>query len=143
MTSWTCTVGYINNHVYLWSYFRYWFDRMVAAMPDPKGRIDWEDPKNFKAKQCYEQVIWLLQHMPTFYHPTRQGQFCLQTDASKYASGAVLFQKQYDEEKEREEWHLIDMWSKILPKDLRSSHSITQEGYAIVAAVEHWQFYLT
>ena len=34
------------------------------------------------------------------------------------------------------------MWSKILPKDLRSSHSITQEGYAIVAAVEHWQFYM-
>ena len=48
-----------------------------------------------------------------------------------------------DNQNENEmKWYMVDIWSKVMPKQLRHAHSIIQEGYGAVASMEHWQFYL-
>ena len=37
---------------------------------------------------------------------------------------------------------MVDMWSKVMPKQLRHCNPMVHEAYAVASAVEHWQFHL-
>ena len=76
------------------------------------------------------------------YNPTRDGIFCVKCDACNYGTGMVLYQQQVDPETNKQRWVIIDMYSKVMPQQMRHSHSMVHEALAIVQALQHWQFHL-
>ena len=95
-----------------------------------------------KADLAYQQLCHLVANSPLLYNPTKEGEFCVKTDACNYGIGAVLYQHQTDKQTGDKQWVIVDMWSKTMPAQLRHCHSMVHEAYAIVHALEHWQFYL-
>ena len=130
-------VGYIRNHVYNCSAFTYWLQELKHHCGE-KGKIKW----TAQGKLAFEQLNWLVANAPILHHPTRDGEYCVQTDACNFGVGAVLFQKQQPPGAKEEKWVIVDMWSKMIPRSLRHCHSMVHEAYAIVGACEYWQFQL-
>ena len=83
-----------------------------------------------------------LKNLPILHHPNKTGQFCVKIDACNYGIGAVLYQKQYDKKSNKTDWVIVDMWSRMIPQQLRHCHSMVHEAYAIVNACQHWAFHL-
>ena len=131
-------VGYIGRFIYHKAHCMYWLNDMESRL-DPKDKIlKWTPEANL----AYQQLVHLIKNSPLLYNPTRDGEFCVKTDACNYGIGAVLYQKQKHPETGEERWVIVDMWSKVIPKQLRHCHSMIHEAYAVVHALEHWQFYL-
>ena len=133
-------LNYMNNHIYKNKLLMYWINILEeeTEVGSKRKRLKWTP----QAELAWLQIKWLIGNLPLLHHPTKDGQFCVQTDACNYGVGAVLWQSQYNEEKKEEEWVIVDMWSKTLPQQLRHCHSMVHEAYGITAAIEHWQFYL-
>ena len=116
----------------------YWMSEMRKNLNE-KGRLKWTP----QAEIAYNQIRYLLANLPILRHPTREGQFAVQTDASSYGCGAVLYQLQeVPGEDVDPRWVIVDMWSQVMPKQLRHCHSMVHEAYAVVHAVNRWQYYL-
>ena len=130
-------IQYIGRYIHNWAFYSYWLERMLK---DSKkgGRLNWTDEANY----AWEMIMHNVKHAQILRNPTRNGTFCIKTDASKYGIGAVLYQLQYDTHKQEWKWFIIDMYSAIIKEDLRKSHSMVHEALAIVKACEHWQFHL-
>ena len=132
---------YVNEYVYKHSLFTYWMRQLKEKLCIVRGkkvrRLQWTR----EAKLAWYGLQYLIHNLPLLYHPTSEGLFCLQTDACNYGLGAVLWQLQLQKDNQ-ERWVIVDMWSKTMPGQLRHCHSMIHEAYAIVAACEHWQFYL-
>ena len=133
-------LNYINNHIYNNKVLMYWINSLVEELDikTKKKRLKWTKQANL----AWLQIKWLIANLPLLHHPTRNGKFCLQTDACNYGVGAVLWQLQYDNKIGMERWNIVDLWSKTIPQQLRHCHSMIHEAYAISTAIEHWQFYL-
>ena len=127
-------ITYVLHHLRNCKQILYWLTIMEE---ETKGkRLKWTKQGNL----AFKQIQWLMAEPVILHHPTRDGRFGLTVDACTYGIGACLYQRQVIDGIEK--WVLCDMWSKTMPKALRHAHSIIQEGYACVAAMEHWQFYL-
>ena len=130
-------LGYIGRFIYHKSLLTYWLNDLIAKAHG-KGKIKWTKEANL----AYEQLLFLVANSPLLYNPTKDGEFCLKTDACNYGIGAVLYQQQTDQQTKEKKWVIVDMWSKTMPSQLRHCHSMVHEAYAIVHAMEHWQFFL-
>ncbi len=130
-------IGYIGRYIYHKAHLLYWLTDLDNHI-DGKGKLKWTPQANL----AYEQLIFLVQNSPLLYNPTREGKFCVKTDACNYGIGAVLYQQQLNKKTNQLEWRIVDMWSKVMPQALRHCHSMVHEAYALVHAMEHWQFYL-
>ena len=130
-------LGYIRPWVYNLAHYDYWFEQLILSHGSSKGKLNWTP----EAALAWEQAIWCVINSDMLYHPTRDGEFCIKTDACNYGVGAVLYQKQTDSTGKLV-WRIIDMWSKVMPQSLRHCHSMIHEAFALVSACEHWQFHL-
>ena len=133
-------LNYMNHHIYECKRLLYWITNLeeVTDMHTKKKRLKWTREANI----AWEKIRYLIQHLPLLHHPTREGKFCIVVDACNYGLGAALWQLQKDLKTDAFNWVLCDLWSKILPKQLRHCHSMVHEAYGVTSAMEHWQFYL-
>ena len=132
-------VGYIDKYVYYSALRKYWLNLiLIESKKNKRGKITWT--KN--GLIAFYQLIWLVQNSPMLYNPTRDGIFCVKCDACNYGTGMVLYQQQVDPKTNKQRWVIIDMYSKVMPQQMRHSHSMVHEALAIVQALQHWQFHL-
>ena len=97
------------------------------------------------SKACqyaFDQIQLLLRQTPLLAHPTDDGEFLVQTDSSKYAISAVLYQRQFDQNTQQHEWKIIEFYSKQLDKSLIDKPIMIKECLAITYALNHWQHFL-
>ena len=132
-------IGYVDRYIYYSAKFKYWLNLILIDAKNHK-RGEFKFSKN--GKIAFYQLQWLVRNSPILHNPTRDGIFCIKTDACNYGTGAVLYQQQYDEDTKQKKWVIIDMYSKVMPQQLRHSHSMVHEALAIVQALQHWQFHL-
>ena len=139
MRSFDGLCNYVNNHIYHNKRIFYWLNRLKEKVdPETKRkRLVWDREANL----AWEQLQYLFNNLPLLHHPNREGMFCLKVDACNYGVGAELYQDQSGEGQEPD-WKLIDLWSKVMPTQLRHCHSMVHEAYSVASAFEHWQFYL-
>ena len=95
-------------------------------------RVAW----NPEATRAFGAIKEAIQSCPELYHPTERGVLILETDASDYGIGAVLFQL-VDLNK-----RFIGFFSKSLNKVQRRWSTIEKEAYAIFLAFKHFELYL-
>ena len=135
-------IGYVNHHLWNVKSITYWLTTLeeTTQANTKHKRLVWTKEANL----AFTQLRWLMADTANrmLYHPTRDGRFALKCDACSYGIGGELYQWQYSTEDNQEKWRMVDMWSKVMPKPLRHSHSMVQEGFALVACMEHWQFFL-
>ena len=107
----------------MFGYFSYWLLNLVHQF-NGQDRITWTP----EADQAWAALMYLVQNAPILYSPTPDGQFAVKSDASLYAYGGVLFQNQRNEHGQYI-WRIIDMWSQIMPNNLRNAHCKLHEAY--------------
>ena len=95
-----------------------------------------------ECRQAFNTIQNLVKQTPLLAHPTDDGEFLVQTDASKYAIAAVLYQRQFNEQKQEYEWKIIEFYSKQLDKHLHDHRISVKECLAITYALNHWQHFL-
>ena len=131
-------LGYISRYVYNGSMIQYWLNQLIVGTPEKRGKLKWNDAANI----AFQQIRSMVTKAPILRNPTRDGEFMVKTDACMTGTGAVLFQKQWDNKLKQDRWFIVDMYSQQMPKDLRKAHSTIHEARAIVQAFQHWHFYL-
>ena len=132
-------VGYVDRYIYNCAKFKYWLNLiLIDAKNHKRGKFKFS--KN--GLIAFYQILYLVRNSPILHNPTRDGIFCVKTDACNYGTGAVLYQQQFDEVTRKKKWVIIDMYSKVMPQQMRHSHSMVHEALAIVQALQHWQFHL-
>ena len=126
MRSFDGVVNYVNNHVHNNKKLMYWLNKLKEEIdPETKHkRLVWTK----EAELAWEQLQYLFNNLPMLHHPTREGMFCIKVDACNYGVGAELYQDQSEEGQEAN-WVLVDMWSKVMPTQLRHCHSMIHEAY--------------
>ena len=87
-------------------------------------------------QEAFEKLKTYLTTAPILAHPTAQDTFILDTDASNVAIGAVLSQKQGDQEK------VIAYGSKALSKEERNYCVTRRELLAVIHFIEAYRYYL-
>ena len=92
----------------------------------------WGEPQ----QAAFEALRTALITEPVLSHPQRDGQFILDTDASAYAIGAVLYQVQDGDEK------VISYASKTLTDTQRNYCTTKRELLAVVRMVKYFRHYL-
>ena len=128
---------YVARYIKDYAFHAYWLEQVLKNCK--KGdRVHWTP----EADYAWDMIMENVRNAQILRNPTRNGTFCIKTDASKYGIGAVLYQLQYDTHEQQWRWFIIDMYSAIIKEDLRKSHSMVHEALAIVKACEHWQFHL-
>ena len=104
----------------------------LVRLTDGKTPFEWTPA----CQKAFEQLKTCLTSAPILAHPTAQDTFILDTDASNLAIGAVLSQRQGDQEK------VIAYGSKALSKEERNYCVTRRELLAIVHFVEAYRYYL-
>lgn len=97
-------------------------------------RWQWKE----KEEAAFQLLKRMLCSAEVLAHADPKRQFIVQTDASDFAAGAVLSQKQSDGITERP----IAYWSYKFNRHERLYHPTQKELLAIKLAVEHWSHYL-
>ena len=93
-------------------------------------------------QHAFNAIQQLLQKTPLLAHPTTDGEFLVQTDASKYAMAGVLYQRQTNPLTNKNEWKIIEFYSKQFDKALVDHPIMVKECLAITYALNHWQHFL-
>ena len=88
-------------------------------------------------QKAFDTLKRALTDAPVLAHPDPHRQWTVQTDASGYAIGAVLSQKQDDDT-----MRPVAFWSHKLNSAERNYSATERELMAIVKATEHWRSYL-
>ena len=88
-------------------------------------------------QKAFDALKQALTSAPLLVHPDPQRQWTVQTDASGYAIGAVLSQKQDDDT-----LRPVAFWSHKLNSAARNYSATERELMAIVEAVRQWRAYL-
>ena len=92
---------------------------------------------------AFEKLQELISKVKMLYHPTPNEPFLVQCDASKYAIGAVLYQRQYDKEVKQKQWKIIEFYSKQIDPNMVEKHPImVKECLAIAYSLNHWKHFL-
>ena len=66
----------------------------------------------------------------------------VQTNASKHAIGAVLYQRQFDKKIKKYQWKIIEFFSKQIDRHLIQQPIMVKECLAISYACNHWKHFL-
>ena len=129
-------LSYISRYIMKYGYYAYWLLNLIKKFKD-LDTLKWDTESN----QAWDALMYLVQHAPILYNPTINGKFAIKSDACIYAWGGILYQKQQDEHFNWI-WRIIDMWSQIMPNNLRNNHCKLHEGYAFSKLIQHWTVYL-
>src|SRR5882672_7968067 len=81
--------------------------------------------------KAFEELKWLITSTPILIQPNQDTQFRLETDASGYATGAVLSQLCEDNK-----WHLVGFMSKSLSSAERNYKIHDKELLSIIQGLE-------
>ena len=127
-------IQYISRYVYKLAQWSAPLNQLLTA--DSKQSWGTTQDKAFDTIQEYVKNIKLL------HHPTDDGIFLIQTDASKYALGAVLYQRQFDPNQNKNVWKIIEFYSKQIDKGLLHHPIAVKECLAITHAMSHWRHFL-
>jgi len=122
----------------LCSYYRR-FVRGFANVAAPLHRLTENNRVFLWTSECdvaFHRLKQVLSQAPVLAYPTSEGAFVLDTDASNTGIGAVLSQKQGEEEK------VIAYFSRSLTKSERQYCVTRKELLALVAAVRHFHHYV-
>ena len=122
----------------LCSYYRR-FVHGFANVAAPLHRLTEHDRAFVWTSECdvaFHQLKQVLAQAPVLAYPTSEGAFILDTDASNTGIGAVLSQKQGEEEK------VIAYFSRSLTKSERQYCVTRKELLALVTAVRHFHHYV-
>lgn len=122
-----------------------WYSRFIKSYSDlvvplnaiMKGRqkrqsITW----NAEANEAFENIKACLISTPVLRNPDFSKQFTIQTDASRYALGAVITQGEGEDE------YVVAYTSRVLNKAERNYDVTTKECLAIVHAVQKFRCYV-
>ena len=86
---------------------------------------------------AFKVLKWRVAEAPVLVHANPDAQFHMETDASNYAYGAVLLQKQADG------WHHpIGFLSKSMNLAERNYGIPDKEALAIIKGLQNWQHWL-
>jgi hypothetical protein len=85
----------------------------------------------------FEILKWRISQAPVLVHADPDAQFCMETDASNYAYGAILSQKQPDGQH-----HPIGFMSKSMNPAERNYGIPDKEALAIVKGLQNWRHWL-
>ena len=132
------TLNYISRYLYKGSMIQYWLNQLMIETPEKRGTLNWNKP----AELAFQQLKWLAANAPLLHNPTLDGKFMVKTDACMTGIGAVLYQEQFNKKTNKNEWVIIDMFNKMMPKDYRRAHSVVHEAYGVAATFEYWKVYL-
>ena len=94
-----------------------------------------------EASEAWDAIQFLVAEAPLLYSPNRSGRFCVTSDASMFALGGGLYQIQKGEKGDWT-WRLIDLFSQIMPSNMRSNHCRFHEAYAAAQLIQHWTVHL-
>ena len=130
-------INYVTRYLYNHALYAYWLVRLQHEC-EKKKKLDWTEPANL----AWKTLRFLIENAPLLRRPRKYGMFCLRSDGCPYGVGAVLYQKQWDCTTHTWNWVIVDMFSRIIPKNLRSAHCSVHEGLAIVWPTQHWVHYL-
>jgi mRNA-degrading endonuclease RelE of RelBE toxin-antitoxin system len=97
-----------------------------------KKRLVW----NPQADEAFERVKEAIQNCPQLYFLQGNQDIVLETDASDYGIGAVLYQRVGKKK------HIVGFMSKALNSTQRNWTTIEKEAYAIFYALEHFETHL-
>ena len=128
------TVQYIARYLYKLAEWSQALNKLTQA--DCKAK--WGKEQDYAFDQIQKQV----NNIKLLSHPTPNGTFLVQCDASKYAISGVLYQRQYSTQHNRYIWKLIEFYSKQVDKSLLHHPIMVKECLAIVYSVTHWQHFL-
>ena len=129
--------GYIRRYIYHFAFFEYWLQRLQLEQEKSK-KLVWNDAAN----QAWNAIMFLIKNAPLLRNPNNTGKMCIKVDGSQLATGAVLWQQQFNEKTGKMEWVIIDMFSKIMPQHLRKAHCSIHETCSIVWPIQHWVVHL-
>ena len=91
---------------------------------------------------AFDTLIDKISKIGLLYHPTEDGTFLVQTDASLHSISGVLYQLQYDPKLKTKQWKLIEFYSKQIDPHLQKHHIGVKECLAISYAMNHWKHFL-
>ena len=91
-------------------------------------------------KRSFEELKARLNAPPILALPKANRPYMIDTDASAYATGAVLLQQQ--DEDDPTSWATVGYWSKTLTKEQRNNCATEREGYAVVWATLNLRPYI-
>ena len=89
-----------------------------------------------ECQRSFEKLKQLLRSTPILAYPNIEKEFCLDTDVSDCAIGAVFSQNQGGEEK------VIAYFSRTLTRPEKNYCVTRKELLAVVKAIEHFHYYL-
>ena len=110
-----------------------------ADVARPLQQLTEKDREFSWTKECqgsFENLKNLLTMTPILAYPNLTDEFCLDTDASEYAIGAVLSQKQNGKDK------VVAYFSQTLSRSERNYCVTRKELLAVVKSIEHFNYYL-
>ena len=112
------------------------FSHMAKPLNDLTKK---DEPFNWteERQDAFEQLIKSLTSAPVLCHPDETAPFLVECDASNYAIGAVLSQKQDDGK-----WHPCAFLSKSLDETQRNWKVHDKELYAIVYSLKEWRHHI-
>ncbi len=100
-----------------------------------KKNIPWEWTE--EREEAFQTLKRLICEEPVLLMPKLEQPFELEVDASNYAIGATLNQKD-----ERECWHPVAYYSTMLSETERNYDIYDKELLAVVKSLRHWRTYL-
>ena len=110
------------------------FSKIAKPLTSLTGNAPWKWTD--EEQQSFEQMKTLITTAPVLLNPSDDDPFRLETDASEYAIGAVLSQKQGDK------WHPVAYLSKALNPTERNYEIYDREMLAIMISLKEWRHYL-
>ena len=128
---------YIARYIYNYAIFAYWLHELMIGLQDT-AKVQWTN----QADYAWNALMKLVKNAQILYNPQNKGEFCLKCDACSYGIGAVLYQWQFHPLQRKYCWVIVDMWSKIMPQQLRNAHCSLHEALAVVWSCNHWAIYL-
>jgi hypothetical protein len=107
----------------------------LTALTQTKTGLGWY--WRHEQRQAFRALKKAMTEAPVLAHPDPQRQWIVYTDASQFAVGAVLSQKQEDGTVRP-----VAYWSHKLQSAQRNYSATERELMAIVLATKHWRAYL-
>jgi hypothetical protein len=105
----------------------------LHALFQKDHKWDWTENE----QTTFEILKWHVSQAPVLVHADPEKMFHMETDASNYAYGAVLSQKQPDGQH-----HLIGYMSKSMNPAERNYGILDKEALAIVKGLQNWRHWL-
>ena len=110
----------------------------LTALTRKDTKIKWGTAQDVAFNELQKRI----NNIKLLSHPTDEDEFLVQTDASKYAIAAVLFQHQYDPQIKHKQWKIIEFYSKQLDPHLVKHPIMVKECLAFTYALNHWKHFL-